>query len=78
MAVAPEAAAVLALVALAFVAGAMCPVYYAMERFRGFGRAMIDRLPYQPPPGADEEAALVEATTANADPDLQGGGSDGD
>ena len=52
-----------ALVATAFLAGAACPVYYAQERLRGFGRAMLNKLPYQPPPGKDTETAMVEATS---------------
>lgn len=66
----------LAAVVVAFLAGAACPVYYAQERLRGFGRAMMSKLPYQPPPGSDEESALVEATTADAEPN--GGAADGD
>jgi len=54
----PKAAAA---VVAAFLAGAACPAYYAQERFRGFGRAMLDRLPYRPPPGMEETQALREA-----------------
>jgi hypothetical protein len=54
-----------ALVVTAFIAGACAPVYYAMERFRGFGRAMMSKLPYSPPPGTDTETALAEATDAD-------------
>jgi len=53
--------AMLAIVLVAFQAGAACPAYYARERLRGFGRAIFDRLPYRPPPGLDEEQALREA-----------------
>jgi hypothetical protein len=53
---------VLAAVLIAFAAGAMTPVYYAQERFRGFGRAMISKLPYRPPPGTDEQEAMEDAT----------------
>lgn len=52
----------LALVILAYVAGAMTPLYYAQERMRGFGRAMMARIPYQPPPGEDEQQAMEDAT----------------
>lgn len=51
----------LSAVVVAFGAGAACPTYYAQERFRGFGRAMVDRLPYRPPPGMEETEALQEA-----------------
>jgi CRISPR/Cas system-associated protein Csm6 len=53
----------IALVVTAFLAGAACPVYYAQERLRGFGRAMMAKLPYQPPPGKQTEEAMVEATS---------------
>lgn len=52
----------LSLALLSFLAGALCPAYYAQERFRGFGRAVISQLPYQPPPGKDEQEALREAS----------------
>jgi hypothetical protein len=51
----------LAAVVLAYLAGAASPTYYAMERMRGFGRAVADRLPYQPPAGLKEEEALALA-----------------
>ena len=63
--------ATLPVVLLAFLAGATAPTYYAQERFRGFGRAMLGKLPYVPPPGQEESEALVRAT----DPD--GDGSEG-
>lgn len=50
-----------ALVLVSFLAGGMCPVFYFQERMRGFGRAMVARLPYEPPPGKDREEALLEA-----------------
>lgn len=50
-----------AIAVVAFQAGAACPVYYYQERFRGFGRAMVDRLPYKSPPGRDEDEAMQEA-----------------
>jgi hypothetical protein len=55
-----------ALVVTAFLAGAACPVYYAQERLRGFGRAMLAKLPYRAPPGTDAETAMVEATSEDA------------
>lgn len=65
----------LAVAVVCFLAGAATPVYYAQERLRGFGRAMMSKLPYRPPPGSNEETALVEATTADAEPN--GGADDG-
>lgn len=41
--------------------GMAVPTRYGIERLNGFGRAMVSRLPYQPPPGKDEETALQEA-----------------
>lgn len=52
----------IAAIVLAFLAGATCPTYFAQERFRGFGRALVSRLPYRPPPGMDESEALEDAT----------------
>lgn len=52
---------VAATVLLAFLAGATAPSYFAAERFRGFGRAMLSRLPYQAPPGMDDEQAMLAA-----------------
>lgn len=52
---------VMAAVVIAFFAGAMTPVYYAQERFRGFGRAMMSKLPYRPPPGREESEAMEDA-----------------
>ena len=52
----------LALMLVAFIAGAMCPAYFAQERFRGFGRLVLAKLPYRPPPGMDEETAMEEAS----------------
>ncbi|MUW13929.1 hypothetical protein GJ633_04075 [Halorubrum sp. CBA1125] len=57
----------LAAVMLAYLAGAMTPVYYAQERMRGFGRAMASRLPYEPPPGVEEGQALEAATDESGD-----------
>jgi len=50
-----------AIVIVAFQAGAACPVYYYQERLRGFGRAMVNQLPYRSPPGVDEEQAMQDA-----------------
>lgn len=57
----------LALVVTAFLAGAACPVYYAQERLRGFGRAMLAKLPYKAPPGKKPEEAMVEATSEDTE-----------
>jgi len=46
---------------VAFLGGATAPTYYAQERLRGFGRSVFDTLPYQPPPGMNEEQALAAA-----------------
>lgn len=56
-----------ALFVLAFLAGAACPTYYAQERLRGFGRAIVDRLPYVPPPGMEEQQALRAAMESAED-----------
>ncbi|WP_178915177.1 hypothetical protein [Natronomonas gomsonensis] len=58
----------LALVVLAFLAGATSPTYYAQERLRGFGRAVSSRLPYEPPPGMEEQEAM-EAANQQAEGD---------
>lgn len=61
-------ASTLALVLLAFLAGSSVPTYYAQERLRGAGRALMARLlPYQPPPGQDRETAMIEATDPAGD-----------
>lgn len=52
---------------LAFLAGATCPTYYATERFRGFGRTVLARLPYRAPPGMSEEEALEAALESAED-----------
>lgn len=54
-------AGIVAVVLLALQVGAAAPAYYAQERFRGFARAMLDKLPYLPPPGLSEEQALAAA-----------------
>ncbi|EMA57167.1 hypothetical protein [Halorubrum lipolyticum] len=60
-------ATTLAMVMLAYLAGAMTPVYFAQERMRGFGRALASRLPYEPPPGVEEGEAMEAATDEAAD-----------
>jgi hypothetical protein len=39
----------IAVVVLAFTAGLTVPFRYGVERMRGFGRAVVSRLPYKPP-----------------------------
>ena len=64
----------LGLLALAFLAGATAPTYYAQERLRGFGRFVASKLPYRAPPGREEQEAMVEATDDAQDTaDGQGG-----
>ncbi|MFC7069482.1 hypothetical protein [Halobaculum lipolyticum] len=45
----------IAVVLLAFVGGMCVPFRYGIERLRGFGRAVVSKLPYKPPadPGGD-------------------------
>jgi hypothetical protein len=63
----------LAAVVLAFLAGASAPTYYAQERLRGFGRAMADRLPYQPPPGMEADEAMQAAAESAEEVDQSEG-----
>ncbi|WP_159900725.1 hypothetical protein [Salinirussus salinus] len=53
-------------VVLAFLAGLLAgmtvPLRYGMERLAGFSRALLGRLPYEPPPGREPEEALQAAT----------------
>gem|GEM_PF-3460228 len=65
----------LALTLVAFIGGVMVPFPYAMERFRGFGRVMLSKLPYAPPPGEETGAALEGATAAD-DPGTSDGSED--
>jgi hypothetical protein len=51
----------LALLILALLVGMTVPFYLALERIRGVGRALLAKLPYEPPPGMDREQALVRA-----------------
>lgn len=60
-----------ALALVFFLAGALVPAYYAQERFRGFGRSMVDRLPYRPPPGMNEEEALQSAVESAAEQSIE-------
>jgi hypothetical protein len=51
---------------LAFVAGLLAgmtvPLRYGLERLAGFSRALLGRLPYEPPPGREPEEGLQAAT----------------
>ncbi|QLG29460.1 hypothetical protein HUG10_09180 [Halorarum halophilum] len=51
-----------AVVVLAFTAGMCVPFRYGIERLRGFGRVVIGKLPYAPPPGKEEGEAMEAAT----------------
>lgn len=59
----------LAVAAVSMAVGAMAPVYYLIERLRGFGRAVVSKLPYRAPPGMDKETALVAATRTDYESD---------
>lgn len=56
-----------AVVVVAFLAGATAPTYYAQERLHRFGRFIASRLPYEPPPGVEPGAALEAATEQAAE-----------
>lgn len=68
------ASEMIAALLLAFTAGMCVPFRFGIERLRGFGRAVVSKLPYQPPPGVEEGRALEAATEDNVDP----GEPDGD
>jgi hypothetical protein len=51
----------LALVAMAWFAGAATPFWWMVERLRGLGRWFLGRMPYRPPPGLDEDEAMRQA-----------------
>ncbi len=58
----------LATILVSFLAGSLCPTYYAQERLRGFGRAMFAAIPaYRPPPGMDEQQAMQAALESAED-----------
>ncbi|TKX86217.1 hypothetical protein EXE43_09615 [Halorubrum sp. SS5] len=59
--------AVIAAIVLAFAAGMVVPFYFALERMRGFGRALASKLPYKPPPGVEEGQAMEQATDEPGD-----------
>jgi len=47
--------------AAGLTAGSLAPTYYAAERLRGFGRWLIQKIPYSPPPGMHKDEAMQEA-----------------
>jgi len=68
----------LALVLVCFIGGMTVPTRYGIERLEGFGRAVAGKLPYQAPPGRDEETAMqqavgIENETDAAESDESGG-----
>jgi len=46
---------------LCVIAGMTVPTRYGIERLNGFGRWLLQKLPYQPPPGTDQETAMQAA-----------------
>ena len=56
---------------LAFVAGLLAgmtlPLRYGLERMAGFARALLARLPHEPPPGREAEEALQAAVEEGQD-----------
>ncbi|WP_225334918.1 hypothetical protein [Halomicrobium urmianum] len=67
----PDAQAV-AFGLLWFLSGMAVPTRYGMERIEGFGRLVAAQLPYQAPPGTDEETAMQQAVSGD-----ESGGGDG-
>lgn len=63
---------------LGILIGLPAPYWYAQERIQGFIRAMLDKMPYRPPPGMNKEEALREAVEADdgAGEEGQGGQDD--
>lgn len=51
----------LALALVCFLGGMTVPTRYGIERMEGFGRLIAAKVPYQAPPGRDEETAMQEA-----------------
>lgn len=47
-----------------YISGAVTPFYYTMERLRGFGRWIAQRIPYSAPPGEDAGQAMQAAVEA--------------
>jgi hypothetical protein len=57
----PLSIELIALAMLFYIAGLVTPWYVALERMRGFGRYLVFKLPYAPPPGMTESEALADA-----------------
>lgn len=55
-----------------FLIGLPAPYWYAQERVRGFTRAILKQLPYEPPPGEDKQEAMKEAVNAENEDDEDG------
>lgn len=64
-----NSAPTLVLVLLAFLGGVTVPFPYAMERFRGFGRIILSKLPYKPPAGMKTEEAMQATTGEDTEAD---------
>jgi len=62
----PPPVELVALVILAYFAGAVTPWYFMMERIRGFGRGLTKKLLfiYEPPPGEKADEAMQDAVEA--------------
>ncbi|WP_435062373.1 hypothetical protein [Halobaculum sp. EA56] len=78
----------IAAVLVAFIGGMCVPFRYGIERLRGFGRAVVSRLPYKPPadPGgstpegaaADGDAVVVQRDESGQFAGTSNGGNGGD
>ena len=55
----------IALVVLAFTAGLCVPFRYGIERLRGFGRAVVSKLPYKPPTDHDDHAHQIQRNSSD-------------
>ena len=69
----PVEGATVALVVVAFLAGMTVPTGFGIERLNGFGRAVFSKLPYQPPPGMQEEEAMARAVERDTGVDAEPG-----
>ena len=58
----------IAFVLVAFIGGMCVPFRYGIERLRGFGRVVVGKLPYAPPPGKEEAEAMEQATKGDPEP----------
>lgn len=50
-----------ALAVVCILAGMTVPTRYGVERLEGFGRSIVSKLPYRPPPGQDATEAMRAA-----------------